>query len=120
MELWSGLVWNEPLSLVWIVPAEGQVGYWETYLLSKCGQHWHRLPRAGGSLSLGVSQSCGDVALRDVGSGLGGLGWGGLVDPGGLFQLKWFCGSKGSTGSSSLSKRSVTLEIVLHSMGRLR
>jgi len=55
-----------------------------------------------------------------VGSGLGGLGWGGLVDPGGLFQLKWFGGSKGSTGSSSLSKRSVTLEIVLHSMGRLR
>ena len=29
-----------------------------------------------GSLSLGVSQSRGDVALRDVGSGHRGVGWG--------------------------------------------
>ena len=29
-----------------------------------------------GSPSLGVSQSHGDVALRDVGTGHGGLGWG--------------------------------------------
>ena len=35
-----------------------------------------QLPREGGSPSLGVSQSCGDVALRDVGSGHGGVGWG--------------------------------------------
>ena len=31
--------------------------------------------REWGSSSLGVSQSCGDVALRDVGSGHGGVGW---------------------------------------------
>jgi len=29
-----------------------------------------------GALSPEVFQSCGDVALRDVGSGHGGLGWG--------------------------------------------
>ena len=29
-----------------------------------------------GSLSLGVFQCCGDVALRDVGSGHGGVDWG--------------------------------------------
>ena len=31
---------------------------------------------AGGSPSLQVFWSCGDVALRDVGSGHGGVGWG--------------------------------------------
>jgi len=31
-----------------------------------------------------VSQSRGDVALRDVGSGHGGVGW--VGDPKGLFQ----------------------------------
>ena len=37
--------------------------------------YWHSCPRSGGSPSLGVLQSCGDVALRDVGSGYGvGLG----------------------------------------------
>jgi len=29
----------------------------------------------GGSPSLGVFQSCGDLALRDVGSGHGEMGW---------------------------------------------
>ena len=29
-----------------------------------------------GSLSLEVLQNCGDVALRDAGSGHGGVGWG--------------------------------------------
>jgi len=29
-----------------------------------------------GSPSMEVFQNCGDVALRDVGSGHGGVGWG--------------------------------------------
>lgn len=33
----------------------------------------HSCPGTGGSPSLGVIQSCGDVALRDVGSGYGGV-----------------------------------------------
>ena len=37
---------------------------------------WHSCPGVGGSPSLGVSQNCGDVALRGVGSGHGGVGWG--------------------------------------------
>ena len=32
----------------------------------------------GGSPSLEVFQSCGDVALKDVVSGIGGVGWGWL------------------------------------------
>ena len=39
------------------------------------------MPRGGGSPSLGVSQSRGDVALRDVGSGHGGVGGVGREDP---------------------------------------
>ena len=39
--------------------------------------HWHRLPReVVGSPSLEVFMSHGDVALRDVGSRHGGVGWG--------------------------------------------
>jgi len=38
---------------------------------------WHSCPEMGGeSSSMEVSQSCKDVALRDVGSGHGGMGWG--------------------------------------------
>ena len=44
-----------------------------------------QLPGSERSPSLGVSQSCGDMALRDVGSGHGGLGGVGLGDPRGLF-----------------------------------
>ena len=37
---------------------------------------WHRLPReVGESPSPEVLQSCGDVALRDVGGGQVGVGW---------------------------------------------
>ena len=36
----------------------------------------HSCPGSGGSPCLGVSQSHGDVALRDVGSGHGGVGFG--------------------------------------------
>ena len=45
-----------------------------------------QLHREWGSPSLGVSQSCGDVALRDVGSGRGG--WVGL-DEGILEVFNW-------------------------------
>ena len=37
---------------------------------------WHSCPGVVGSLSLEVSKSHGDVALRDVGSGHGGVGLG--------------------------------------------
>ena len=45
--------------------------------------YWHSCPGSGGSLYLGASQSHGDVALRDVGSGHRGVGLGDLR---GLFQ----------------------------------
>ena len=39
--------------------------------------NWHGLPRkVVGSPFLEVSKESGDVALRDVGSGHGGVGWG--------------------------------------------
>jgi len=44
-------------------------------VLLRAVMHWHRLPReVVGSPSLEVSKNCGDVALRDVVSGHGGLG----------------------------------------------
>ena len=39
-------------------------------------RQWHSCPGSGGVTVPGVSQSRGDVALRDVGSGHGGVGWG--------------------------------------------
>jgi len=39
-------------------------------------RHWHRLPREVGDLPfLEVFRKCGDVALRVVVSGHGGIGW---------------------------------------------
>ena len=61
------------------MPGEGQDGYEEQFLLQRAVRQWHSCPGSGGSPSLGVSQSHGDVALRDVGSGHGGLG--GVGDP---------------------------------------
>ena len=51
-------------------------------------RHWHKLPRElGESLSLGVSNKHGDVALKDMVSGHGGDGlMVGLGDFRGLFQ----------------------------------
>ena len=47
------------------------------FLLSKGGDAVAQLPReVVGSPSLEVFQNRGDVALRDVGSGHGGVGWG--------------------------------------------
>jgi len=38
--------------------------------------HWHRLPREVVKLpSLEVFQNCVDLALRDMVSGHGGMGW---------------------------------------------
>ena len=55
------------------------------FLLQRAVRQWHSCP-GGGSPSLGVSQSRGDVALRDVGSGHGGVGGVGFGDPRELLQ----------------------------------
>ena len=47
---------------------------------------WHSCPGSGGVTVPGGVQSCGDVALREVGSGHGGVGGVGLGDLRGLFQ----------------------------------
>ena len=53
-----------------------KVGYQETFLLRKSGDTVAQLPsEVVGSPSLEMFQNCGDVALRDVGSGHGGVGW---------------------------------------------
>ena len=65
---------------LWVKPRQSSsacvpptvVGYEEQFLLQRAVRRWHSCPGSGGSPSLGVSQSCGDVALRDVGSGHGG------------------------------------------------
>ena len=46
---------------------------------------WHSCTGSGGVTVHGGVQ-CGDVALRAVGSGHGGVGWVGLGDPRALFQ----------------------------------
>ena len=56
--------------------------------------HWHSCTRSvGGSPSLEVFHGRGDVALRDVGSGHGGVAGVGLGDLRGHFQPEWFCDS---------------------------
>ena len=48
--------------------------------------HWHRLPREVVE-SLEVLKNHGGVALRDTDNGHGGMGWVGLGDLSGLFNL---------------------------------
>jgi len=49
----------------------------ENFISQGAVRHWKRMPReVGESPSLEVLQKHGDVALRDVASGHGGMGWG--------------------------------------------
>jgi len=53
-----------------------QVGYYEKFLLRRGGEVWSGLPRAVVEPSSPEGfQKCGDVALREVVSGYGGMGW---------------------------------------------
>ena len=63
----------------------GQVEYKETFLLRKSSEAPHSCTGRWGITVPGGVQSCGDVALRDVGSGHGGVGRG------------WTWGSEGSS-----------------------
>ena len=56
-------------------------------LLEGVVMQWHSCPGVVGSPSLGVFQSHGDVALRDVGSGHGGVVGVGFGDLGDLNNL---------------------------------
>ena len=57
------------------MPEEIQVGYQETFLLRKSGEALAQLPwEVVQSLTLEVFKHRGDVALRDVVSGRGGVG----------------------------------------------
>ena len=62
--------------LPWLPALQGRLVIRKN-LIERAGKHWQRLPReVGKSPSLEVLKKHGDVALRDVGSGHGGEGWG--------------------------------------------
>jgi len=57
-----------------------RLGMRSNFSSQRAVMHWNGLPReVGESPSLEVSQSRGDVALRDVGSGQGGGGLGVMI-----------------------------------------
>jgi len=76
---------------------------------------WHSCTGSGGVTVHGGVQ-CGDVALRGVDSGHGGVGWVGLDDLRGLFQPEWFyehCSVFTTTFSTHMHLCLIIFEVLL-------